>query len=142
VRALTPDARAVLEDIRDWPCAPLLERFLAALDAIEPPLACESGGLGLRYRAGGVGVCEVSIFAALFLVRVGGDVVEYRVRTADAACAALDAVLAALVAVRNNEVPRAATIVPVRPEPAPGNVQRDATAGNAPPSSSRLQAFE
>ncbi len=83
-----------LDEIQDLECAPLLGRFVRRVLAIEPALEPEIGAFGLRFRDALGIVCEISVFGALFLVRLGREqAVEYRVRTTETACEALDALL-------------------------------------------------
>ena len=129
--ALMDDVQRLLDDVQELSCAVPLQQFVTALSAFEPPLMPEPMGLGLRFRTpGGVVFCEISVFSELFLVRVGGDTMEFRVRTVDAARAALDALVTAHVLARGAESGAAATLVPVRPGVPGGNVQPEATDGN------------
>ncbi len=83
-----------LDEIQDLECAPLLARFVRRVLAITPGLEPEVGAFGLRFRDALGVVCEISVFGALFLVRLGREqAVEYRVRSAATACEALDALL-------------------------------------------------
>jgi hypothetical protein len=89
---------AYLDEIQDLECAPLLGRFVRRVLAIEPALEPEVGTFGLRFRDPRGIVCEISVFGALFVVRLGRDqAVEYRVRTTETACDALDTLLRRLV---------------------------------------------
>ena len=70
----------------ELPCAVPLRQFVTALGAFEPPVSAEPLSLGLRFRTpAGAVFCEISVFSELFLVRVGGDAMEFRVRTPEAA---------------------------------------------------------
>jgi len=85
---------AYLDEIQDLECAPLLGRFVRRVLAIQPALEPEIGAFGLRFRDALGIVCEISVFGALFLVRLGREqAVEFRVRTTETACEALDALL-------------------------------------------------
>jgi len=136
------EVQHLLDDVAELPCAPVLRQFLAVLAAFEPALGAEPMSLGLRFRApAGPVFCEVSVFSELFLVRVGGDAMEFRVRTLDAARAALDALVTAHVLARPTEG-ASATLVPVRAAAPGGNVQSEATEGNPPGLQSHLRTSE
>lgn len=137
------EVERLLADVQELPCAAPLAQFLKALLAFEPPLGPEPMSLGLRFRTpGGAVFCDVSVYSELFLVRVGGDAMEFRVRTPEAARAALDALVTAHVLSRGAETGAAATLVPVRAETTSGNVQSEVTDGNPGGSTTRLQSSE
>ena len=83
-----------LDEIRDLPCAPVLQLFVQQVAALDAAIETEVGAFGLHFRIGGTLLCEVSVFGELFIARVGRDqAVEYRVRRHDGALEALDRIL-------------------------------------------------
>lgn len=136
------EVERLLADMMELPCAVPLRQFVTALGAFEPPLSAEPLSLGLRFRTpAGAVFCEISVFSELFLVRVGGDAMEFRVRTPEAARAALDALVTAHVLARGTDG-AAATLVPVRAEGPGGNVQSGTTDGNSSPLQPPLRSSE
>ena len=103
VVAMEPTAptelEAFLSGVGDMPVAPLfamLARQVALLDVetIVHPFA-------VQFIHAGVTLCELSVYGALFIVRVGPSLaVEYRVRNEEVALLALDHVLRTYVAPR------------------------------------------
>ena len=80
-----------LEDVRDLACAPLLRILSQQVRDLDPEPQSEIGAFGVRFRVDERVLCELSVFGALFIARVGPDqAVDYRVRDAAAAAAALD----------------------------------------------------
>ncbi len=93
------ELEAFLAGVGDMPVAPLfamLARQVAMLDVetIVHPFA-------VQFQHAGVALCELSVYGALFIVRVGPSLaVEYRVRNEEVAFLALDHVLRSYVARR------------------------------------------
>jgi hypothetical protein len=85
------DLERYLEEVRDLPCAPLLQVLCEQVRDLDAGSSCEIGAFGVRFRIGESVLCEFSVFGALFIARVGPDqAVDYRVRDAATAAAALD----------------------------------------------------
>jgi hypothetical protein len=94
--------RQYLDEIQDLDCAPLLELLVTQVSGLDPEIDSEVGAFGVRFAWHGVPLCELSVFGALFIARVGRDhAVEYRVRGRAAALEALDHVLRSFVAMRH-----------------------------------------
>jgi len=90
-----------LEDVRDLACAPLLRILCQQVHDLDPEPQCEIGAFGVRFRLDERVVCELSVFGALFIARVGPDqAVDYRVRDTAAAAAALDHIVRVHAALR------------------------------------------
>jgi hypothetical protein len=88
------DVQSYLDEVQDLSCAPLLRLLLRQVAALDPELQSDIGHYGVRFRWGERTLCEFSVFGELFIARVGPHgAVEYRVRDADVAFAALDHVL-------------------------------------------------
>jgi hypothetical protein len=88
------DVQGYIDDVQDLRCAPLLHLLLRQVAALDPELQSDIGAFGVRFRLRERTLCEFSVFGELFIARVGPHgAVEYRVRDADVALAALDHVL-------------------------------------------------
>jgi hypothetical protein len=91
----------VHDDLRDWlaeagdsDAAAALAVLVDGVTALEPPPAVDVGAFGARFYVGPDVLCEISVFGALFIVRVGPQqTVEYRVRDVPTALEALDHVV-------------------------------------------------
>jgi hypothetical protein len=95
------DLQGYLDEVQDLPCAPLLCLLLRQVAALDPELQSDAGSYGMRFRFGERTLCEFSVFGELFIARVGPHgAVEYRVRDAEVAFAALDHVLREYVELR------------------------------------------
>ena len=97
--ALPAELETFLAGVGDMPVAPLftmLARQVAMLDVetrVHP--------FAVQFQQAGVTLCELSVYGALFIVRVGPSLaVEYRVRNEEVAFLALDHVLRTYVARR------------------------------------------
>lgn len=95
-----------LGETGDLACAPLLGLLLRQVQALDAELQPEVGTFGVRFRFRDRLLCEFAVFGELFIARVGADrAVEYRVRDADVACAALGRVLDEYMELRTEPVP-------------------------------------
>lgn len=96
-----PELQRYFEEIRELPCAALLELVARRISAFGDDVETEVGPLGVRFRVRGRSLCELSVFGELFIARVGPrQAVEYRVRNEDIALQALDHVLREYLQVR------------------------------------------
>jgi len=95
------DLDGYLEDVRDLACAPLLRILCEQVQRLEPEPQSEIGAFGVRFRFDERVVCELSVFGALFIARVGPDqAVDYRVRDVATAAVALDHIVRVHAALR------------------------------------------
>jgi hypothetical protein len=91
----------VRDDLRDWlaeagdsDAVAALAVLVDGVTALVPEPTCDIGTYGARFYLGRGVLCEVSVFGALFIVRVGPQQsVEYRVRDLPTALEALDHVV-------------------------------------------------
>ena len=83
-----------LEERGELGCAPLLRMLVEQICSLDPQLEAEATAFGIRFHYRGALLGEISVFGALFIVRVGREqAIEYRVRGRAVALEALNRIL-------------------------------------------------
>jgi len=86
--------RRFLDERGDLGCAPLLAMLVEQICGLDPEVEAEATAFGIRFHYRGALLVEISVFGALFIVRVGREqAIEYRVRGRTVALEALNRIL-------------------------------------------------